>query len=110
MTDNTNRIFILRAIDYSDSSIIYDKAKKIKSSRTYFEHFIDSLDTNNVPLFLKDLIPVVKKLYDTYDITQSKKELKTGEILDFTEEVIERIGFVNKKYQKDNTSCPRILL
>ena len=84
-----------------DSSIIFDKAKKITSSRTQFEHFIESLDEENIPLLLKNLVPIMKKLYDTYDITQSKKELKTGEILDFTEEVVERITFVNKKYQKD---------
>ena len=84
-----------------DSSRISTEARNISSSRSQFENYIESLDENDVSNHLKELIPVVKKLYDTYDITQSDKELKSGVVIDFTEEVIEKIKFVNKKSQKN---------
>ena len=39
MSDNTNRIFILRAIDYSDSSIIYDAIVEKKEERPLCKEF-----------------------------------------------------------------------
>ena len=37
MSDNTNRIFILRAIDYSDSSIIYDAIVEKKGRASFMQ-------------------------------------------------------------------------
>ena len=42
----------------------------------------------------------MEQLYDTYDITQSKKESNDGETIDFIEDVIARINAQNKKMQK----------
>ena len=83
-----------------DSSKIFSEAKNISSSRAQFENYIESIDENDVSNHLKEILPVIKKLYDTYDITQSNKELKSGDIIDFTEQVIEKIKSVNKKSQK----------
>ena len=84
-----------------DSSIIFDKAKNLPSSRQVFENWINTLKTTNTSVKgLEILTPIMEKLYDTYDVTQQKRDTEKGEI-DFVEEVIERINFGNKSLSKD---------
>ena len=62
MSDNTNRIFILRAIDYSDSSIIYDAIVE-KKGRASFMQRISKGKYKNLSL----------QFFNLYSITYSGK-------------------------------------
>ena len=62
MSDYTNRIFILRAIDYSDSSIIYDAIVE-KKGRASFMQRISKGKFKNLPL----------QFFNLYSITYSGK-------------------------------------
>jgi DNA repair protein RecO len=62
MSDNTNRIFILRAIDYSDSSIIYDAIVE-KKGRASFMQRISKGKYKNLTL----------QFFNLYSITYSGK-------------------------------------
>ena len=42
----------------------------------------------------------MERLYDTYDVAKSEKETTNERDIDFTDEVIEGINFVNKKLSK----------
>ena len=48
MSEYTNRIFILRAIDYSDSSIIYDAIVEKKGRASYMQRLSKSKYKNKI--------------------------------------------------------------
>ena len=84
-----------------DSSVIYDGAQITPSARAIFEGWVTASNYLQVyPRELNDFLPLMEQLYDTYDITQSKKESNDGETIDFIEDVIARINAQNKKMQK----------
>jgi len=81
-----------------DSSFVLDKAKKTSSVRSIFESWVEASKNAEIsPLKLQELLPVMEKLYDTFDITQSSKETGDGKEIDFIEEVILRVTHDNKK-------------
>ena len=83
-----------------DSSIIFDKASVLSSRRQIFENWVSSMRMNKTTfLGLDELLPVMEKLYDTYDVAKTEKDVSERDI-DFTDEVIEGINFINKKLSK----------
>ena len=83
-----------------DSSIIFDKASILSSRRQIFENWVSSMRMNKTTFFgLDELLPIMERLYDTYDVAKSEKE-KSKRDIDFTDEVIEGINFINKKLSK----------
>ena len=84
-----------------DSSIIFDKAKVLSSRRQIFENWVSSVKSNKKTFSgLDELLPIMERLYDTYDVAKSEKETTNERDIDFTDEVIEGINFVNKKLSK----------
>ena len=84
-----------------DSSIIFDKAKNIPSSRQIFENWINALNTTTTTVRGLDVLtPIMEKLYDTYDVTQQARDTDKGEI-NFVDEVAERINYNNKTLSKN---------
>ena len=84
-----------------DSSIIFDKANVLSSRRQIFENWVSSIKSNKTTFFgLDDLLPIMEKLYDTYDVAKPEQETSKRDI-DFTDEITEGINFINKKLSKE---------
>lgn len=83
-----------------DSSVIFDKASVLSSRRQIFENWVSSMKMNKTTfLGLDDLLPIMERLYDTYDVAKTEKDVSKRDI-DYTDEVIEGINFINKKLSK----------
>jgi hypothetical protein len=85
-----------------DSSVIYDEAKTAKSTRSIFEDWVEASSRTEIyPKKLNDFLPLMKQLYDTYDVAQSSKETVDGKVVDFIEEVINQIHKITDKMKKN---------
>ena len=85
-----------------ESSVIYDEAKTTKSTRSIFEDWVEASSRTEIsPKKLNDFLPIMKHLYDTYDVAQSTKETVDGKIVDFIEEVISQIHKITDKMKKN---------
>ncbi len=85
-----------------DSSVIFDEAKTTKSTRSIFEDWVEASSRTEIyPKKMNDFLPLMKQLYDTYDVAQSIKETKDGNVIDFIEEVISQINKITDKMKKN---------
>ena len=85
-----------------DSSVIFDEAKTTKSTRSIFEDWVEASSRTDIyPKKMNDFLPLMKQLYDTYDVAQSIKETKDGNIIDFIEEIINQINKITDKMKKN---------